>query len=269
LGQLCRHRGIGSRRDDQEARLLRPSGGNREAGEPGGTAASPDGTEVGRGRGVPFPILTGLPGTRYDWEPAVGAAEGCRFVATCGGRIAGCLVLRDLGGGICGMEQPHFASKRRGRGVEQLARAGGIDGSRLMGRSTMTQSAGSSWKYARVARRFLDERRGAIPLGDEQVVLLLLLARRFDPLPERVIDLGRGDGFLARVVLSEFPTAQTRLIDHSEPMLERARDAMSSFSGRFEIRHGDLADPLPPQVGDGSFDLIFSGYAIHHLPTPR
>jgi tRNA (cmo5U34)-methyltransferase len=133
----------------------------------------------------------------------------------------------------------------------------------------MTQAAGSSWKDAQVARRFLDERRGAIPLGDEQVALLLLLARRFVPLPERVIDLGCGDGFLARAVLSEFPTAHALLIDHSEPMLERARDAMSPFSGRSEIRHGDLADPLPPQVGDGPFDLIVSGYAIHHLPSPR
>jgi tRNA (cmo5U34)-methyltransferase len=44
---------------------------------------------------------------------------------------------------------------------------------------------------------------------------------------------------------------------------------MSPFSSRFEIRHGDLADPLPPQAGDGPFDLIVSGYAIHHLPTPR
>jgi ubiquinone/menaquinone biosynthesis C-methylase UbiE len=128
---------------------------------------------------------------------------------------------------------------------------------------------GSSWKDAEVARRFLDERRRAVPLGDEQVAIMLRVARRFVPQPGRVIDLGCGDGFLARAVLSEFPTAHVLLIDHSEPMLRRAHEAMTSFSGRYEIRHGDLSESLPALVGDGPFDLIVSGFAIHHLPTAR
>ena len=133
----------------------------------------------------------------------------------------------------------------------------------------MAQVPGSSWKDAEVARRFLDERRRAVPLGDEQMAILLRMARRFVPQPGRVLDLGCGDGFLARAVLSEFPTAHALLIDHSEPMLRRAHEAMSPFSGRSEIRHGDLSEPLPAQVGGDPFDLIVSGYAIHHLPTAR
>jgi tRNA (cmo5U34)-methyltransferase len=133
----------------------------------------------------------------------------------------------------------------------------------------MTEAAGSSWKDAEVARRFLDERRRAIPLGEEQVAMLLRLARRFVPQPARVANLGCGDGFLARAVLSEFPTADALLIDHSEPMLRRAHEAMAPLSGRFEIRQGDLAAPLPLQVGDRPFDLIVSGFAIHRLPTAR
>ena len=133
----------------------------------------------------------------------------------------------------------------------------------------MTEAAGSSWKDAEVARKFLDERRRAIPLGDEQVAILLRLARHFVPHARRVADLGCGDGFLARAVLSEFPAAHALLTDHSEPMLRRAQEAMQPFTGRCEIRHGDLAEPLPPQVGDGPFDLIVSGLAIHHLPTIR
>ena len=86
----------------------------------------------------------------------------------------------------------------------------------------MTEAAGSSWKDAEVARQYLDERRRAIPLGEEQVAMLLRLARRFVPQAARVADLGCGDGFLARAVLSEFPAAHATLIDHSEPMLRRA-----------------------------------------------
>jgi SAM-dependent methyltransferase len=133
----------------------------------------------------------------------------------------------------------------------------------------MTQPAGSTWKDAEVARRFLDERRRAIPLGDEQVAMLLRLARRFTPQAARVADLGCGDGFLARAVLSGFPAVHALLIDQSEPMLRRAEEAMRPFAGSCEIRHGDLSGPLPPQLGDGPFDLIVSGYAIHHLPTAR
>lgn len=133
----------------------------------------------------------------------------------------------------------------------------------------MPQVPGSSWKDAEVARRFLDERRRAVPLGDEQVSIMLRVARRFVSQPARVADLGCGDGFLARAVLSEFPTAHALLIDHSEPMLQRAHEAMRPFSGRYEIRQGSISDPLPPQVGEGPFDLIVSGHAIHHLPTAR
>ena len=133
----------------------------------------------------------------------------------------------------------------------------------------MVQVPGSSWKDAEVARRFLDERRRAVPLGDEQVAILLRVARRFVPKLGRILDLGCGDGLLARAVLSEFPTAHALLIDHSQPMLRRAHEAMSPFSGRCEIGHGDLSESLPGLVGDGPFDLIVSGYAIHHLPTAR
>src|SRR5690349_12854947 len=99
----------------------------------------------------------------------------------------------------------------------------------------MTQVPGSTWKDAEVGRRFLDERRSTVPLGDEQVKIMLRVARHFVPQPARVADLGCGDGFLARAIVSEFPTAHALLIDHSEPMLRRAHEAMRSFSGRYEI----------------------------------
>jgi ubiquinone/menaquinone biosynthesis C-methylase UbiE len=133
----------------------------------------------------------------------------------------------------------------------------------------MPEQPGSTWKDAEVARRFLDERRRAIPFCDEQADTLRTLIRHFVPTPRTLLDLGSGDGFLARVVLAESETTCALLIDHSEPMLERAREAMQPFSGRYALCHGDLARPLAPQVGAETFDLIISGYAIHHLPTTR
>jgi SAM-dependent methyltransferase len=133
----------------------------------------------------------------------------------------------------------------------------------------MTERKTSSWQDPHVARQFLEERRAAIPFGPDQVGVMLRLVRHFRPEPRRVLDLGCGDGFLARAVLGEFPQARVVLIDHSEPMLERARREMTPFADRCEIVRGDLRDPLGKVAGPEPADLVVSGFAIHHLPHPR
>jgi SAM-dependent methyltransferase len=127
----------------------------------------------------------------------------------------------------------------------------------------------TSWQTAEVANAFLDVRRAAIPYAQDHLELLRQLVRHFRPEPRRILDLGCGDGLLARVVLTEWPAAKAVLIDHSEPMLERARQAMAPFGDRVRLVHADLADPLAPHVGAADFDLVISGFAIHHLPDAR
>jgi ubiquinone/menaquinone biosynthesis C-methylase UbiE len=126
----------------------------------------------------------------------------------------------------------------------------------------------SSWQNADVARRFLDIRRSAIPYAGDQIEIMLHLVRHFVGEPKRVLDLGCGDGILARAVLTVFSNASAMLIDHSPPMLERARQAMAPFRDRFVIVPGELGEPLD-RVVTSSFDLVVSGFAIHHLPTER
>jgi ubiquinone/menaquinone biosynthesis C-methylase UbiE len=124
----------------------------------------------------------------------------------------------------------------------------------------------SSWQDAETVRRFLDGRRAAIPYAADQIRLLLHLARHFVGAPRRVLDLGCGDGVLARAVLAEHPAAHAVLLDHSEPMLQRAEAAMADYADRCSIRRAELAEPLavePP------FDLAVSGFAVHHLPDAR
>jgi SAM-dependent methyltransferase len=86
------------------------------------------------------------------------------------------------------------------------------------------------------------------------------------PEPRSVLDLGCGDGRLASLVLEALPTvAQVVAVDRSPPMLDRARQRFSA-DGRVEVRAWDLADDLSPL---GEFDLIVSGFAIHHLQDDR
>ena len=81
-----------------------------------------------------------------------------------------------------------------------------------------------------------------------------------------VLDLGCGDGRLASLVLEALPTvAHVVAVDRSAPMLDRARERFGA-DGRIEVRARDLADDLSSL---GEFDLVVSGFAIHHLEDAR
>jgi tRNA (cmo5U34)-methyltransferase len=133
----------------------------------------------------------------------------------------------------------------------------------------MAEMKTSSWQDPAVARKFLDERRAAIPFGPEQVAVMLRLVRHFRPEPRHILDLGCGDGFLARALFAQYPEATAVLIDHSEPMLERASHAMAKSADQCKIVHGDLRVPLRQFADGAEADVIVSGFAIHHLPDER
>lgn len=92
------------------------------------------------------------------------------------------------------------------------------------------------------------------------------LVELLPPAPETLLDLGCGDGRLAALVLATRPTIERVVaIDVSEPMLHRAEWSFAA-DPRVTVRHWDLADSIEPL---GNFDLIVSGFAIHHLEDDR
>jgi tRNA (cmo5U34)-methyltransferase len=74
---------------------------------------------------------------------------------------------------------------------------------------------------------------------------------------ERVLELGTGTGESAKRVLAVHPHASWTGIDASAAMLRRAREALPEA----ELLHARLEEPLPA----GSFDLVVSVLAVHHL----
>lgn len=83
---------------------------------------------------------------------------------------------------------------------------------------------------------------------------------------ERVLDLGCGDGKLAAVVLEARPGAAEAIgVDRSEPMLDLARQRFAAEPRVGLVEH-DLDTPLPDL---GTFDVVVSGFAIHHLAHER
>ncbi|MEZ5177069.1 MAG: class I SAM-dependent methyltransferase [Acidimicrobiales bacterium] len=122
--------------------------------------------------------------------------------------------------------------------------------------------AGASWSDPEQVRWYVERisRLEARQQGERVLVDLLPEA------PERVLDLGCGDGVLAALALAHRPSvAEVVAVDSSPPMLERARERFAQ-EPRVDLRRGDLRDPI---TGLGPFDLIVSGFAIHHLEDHR
>ena len=78
-----------------------------------------------------------------------------------------------------------------------------------------------------------------------------------------ILDLGVGTGLLSLELFRQ--GAMVVGVDFSPRMLDVARSRMPG--GRFVC--ADLAEGLPNELKDMSFDAIVSGYALHHLEEDR
>lgn len=123
----------------------------------------------------------------------------------------------------------------------------------------------TNWQRQDVTQHYLEQVRGGIPFGAEQVKIMLQVINHFNPNPKRIMDLGCGNGFLAEILLKTFPDSTALLLDHSEPMIQEAREYMSDYNNRCEIIHGDFSNSIKEYAEPNSIDCIVSGFAIHHL----
>jgi tRNA (cmo5U34)-methyltransferase len=124
-----------------------------------------------------------------------------------------------------------------------------------------TGGSGAEWRGADKVADYRS-RADTIPHRLEgDTVLVELLPERV----ERVLDLGCGDGRTLGIVREARPDALGVGLDFSPPMLDAARERFAE-DGAVQILSHDLAEPLPDL---GSFDLVVSSFAIHHLQHER
>jgi len=127
------------------------------------------------------------------------------------------------------------------------------------------------WKTASLAQTFLKGVRGGIPFANEQIdIMLRLIEARGEPL-DRFADLGCGNGILARAILARHPKASGTLVDFSEPMVKEAQTQLSNYNLNLNFVIADFGvKGWVHSIGNHApFDVIVSGYAIHHQPDER
>ncbi len=132
-------------------------------------------------------------------------------------------------------------------------------------------TAGEAWKSEALVRTFVDGIRDAIPLAREQTeVMLRLVEARGTPV-ESFADLGCGNGILSLALLERYPNAVATLVDFSDPMIVEARSLLKAHESSCRFTNADLSEAQWTRsvAGRAPFDVVVSGYAIHHLPDPR
>jgi len=90
-----------------------------------------------------------------------------------------------------------------------------------------------------------------------------LVAATHDIAVTALLELGTGTGETVRRTLDAHPNARLVGIDSSEAMLGRAREVLPA--ARVELFVRRLEDPLPA----GTYDLVISALAVHHLHDPQ
>ena len=135
----------------------------------------------------------------------------------------------------------------------------------------MNNRTDTVWQSPEVIGRYLTGVRSYIPLAAEQLdVMLRVIANRQQPVIN-FLDLGCGDGILAGLILERYPAAAGTLLDFAQPMLAAARQKLSATDTHLTFVQADYATPtwLETVRHQAPFDLVVSGYSIHHQPDSR
>ena len=125
------------------------------------------------------------------------------------------------------------------------------------------------WQQAELSKSFLEGVRGAIPLAAQQMEIMLKIIEAACPKVEKFLDLGCGDGVLGRAILAKYPDASGIFLDFSEPMLEAAKSKVENQDVEFIGADFGKKDWVISVQNQGGFDVIVSGFAIHHQTDER
>ena len=128
----------------------------------------------------------------------------------------------------------------------------------------------SAWQTEALAASYLEGVRGAIPAAELQLQVIQRIVRCWCPHVARILDLGCGDGPIGRMLIEHFPDAEVVFADFSEAMLKAVRKKIT-HEGRASVIKSDFSLPgwIDSVAEYRPFDVVVSGFAIHHQPDHR
>lgn len=115
--------------------------------------------------------------------------------------------------------------------------------------------------------RFSTLETGQATTVDAPLILDLIAeaAAAATPHARDLLDIGCGAGNYALRLLQELPGLRVDLVDLSRPMLDRAAERVGAVARHAPATlQGDVRDL---DLGDGRYDLVVTGAALHHLRT--
>lgn len=127
------------------------------------------------------------------------------------------------------------------------------------------------WQADELTQTYLSGVRGAIPLAQVQIEVMLRLIGAARPEVTAVLDLGCGDGILGQAVMDQHPEATGVFIDFSAPMLAAAQERLQGYARAhiLQLDYGDERWAAALPSGIEQYEVIVSGFSIHHQPDGR
>ena len=128
----------------------------------------------------------------------------------------------------------------------------------------------SEWQSKKMARAYLEGVRGAIPAAELQFTLIRKIVQQWSENPSVILDLGCGDGILGRFLLNVFPSAQGFFVDFSDEMIAAVHEKVGN-TPKVSVVKVDFGTSqwLDSVSSYHPFDIIISGFSIHHQPDDR
>lgn len=121
------------------------------------------------------------------------------------------------------------------------------------------------WERKEKLFKYTDGVRQFFPFAEEQLDIIKRIIGKFNPSIGNFLDLGCGDGFLGYFIYRLYPESHGVFLDISKEMIDKAKLKDSGNKSEFIVC--DYSDPDWNNTikSVGKFDLIISGYSIHHV----